>query len=100
MLIIDTMMNNKLTQFCYNDYIEFYKVKIIGINADATDINYEFVDFIRNLNNYQKNIGMHSDKLINGQKTKHYCKNYIFIFFHLYKLLLDAWLNHNPLYAH
>ena len=54
MLIIDTMMNNKLTQFCYNDYIEFYKVKIIGINADVTDINYEFVDFIRNLNNYRK----------------------------------------------
>lgn len=48
------MMNNKLTQFCYNDYIEFYKVKIIGINADVTDINYEFVDFIRNLNNYRK----------------------------------------------
>lgn len=47
------MMNNKLTQFCYNDYIEFYKVKIIGINA-VTDINYEFVDFIRNLNNYRK----------------------------------------------
>lgn len=54
MLIIDTMMKNKLTQFCYNDYIEFYKVKIIGINADVTDINYEFVDFIRNLNNYRK----------------------------------------------
>ena len=69
-LIIDTMTKIKLTLLFYNDYIKYYKIKIIGVIGDDTAINDNFIDFIRNLSSYSKKIVSILIKLSMNRKQK------------------------------